>query len=469
MTAQRFDLIVIGAGPAGSTVAERANEQGYSVALVERRFLGGTCLNFGCDPTKTLLYTAELLHEARRSAPRGLRIPTAELDWLAAQDHVHDVLNTMRGGERPEARRLMRERGIHLFEGEGRFLSDREIEVNGEILRGERILISTGTTPLVPPIPGLQETGYLTNESALFMPELPARLVVVGGGPIGVEFAQMFSRFGVAVTLVEMLPTILPRDDAELARELTSILTEEGITILTGNRLTRVEKGANGKALTLEDEEGRQSTLVTDELLMAIGRAPALGALALENAGVARSEKGWVKVNNRLQTNVPHIFAAGDILGSYQFTHFADKQGSYLARTLFADEPEPFRAPLVPWVTYTSPEMAHAGKTEEELQSEGVDYIVSRLRFENMPRAMTTGKTQGLVKILADREGKLLGGHILAHGASELIGTVVLALYTGLTVQDIDQVIMPYPTMVEAVGWALEGARPNEETTVPAA
>jgi len=312
MAKKPYDLIVIGAGGAGSTAATRVAGMGKRVALIERDKLGGTCLNYGCDPTKTLLHTAHLLYHAQHASALGLRIPQAEADWAAVQAHVRSVKKNIRGGKPENARAGITAQGIDLFMDEAMFTSPHEIRVNGEILRGKRFIIATGTTAFIPEIEGLSETGYITNVEAVSLPDLPKRLVVIGGGPIGLEFAQMFSRFGVQVVVIERGNQPMPSEDPELAMALCSQLTTEGIRLELGAEMRCGEINKRGKHIHVHCQDGKDEELVTDQLLVAVGRRPVLDELNLEAAGVQYTKEG-ITTNAVLRTNVPHICAAGDI------------------------------------------------------------------------------------------------------------------------------------------------------------
>ena len=453
MAKNEYDLIVIGAGGAGSNAATTAASMGKRIALIERDKLGGTCLNYGCDPTKTLLHTAHMLYHARHASALGLRIPQADADWAAVQAHVRQVQKTIRGGTPEQARAGIVAQGIDLFMGEAMFTSPHEIRVNGETLRGERFVIATGTVPFIPDIEGLSEAGYITNVEAVSLPELPKRLVVIGGGPIGLEFAQMFSRFGVQVVVLERGKQPLPREDPELAMALCSQLTAEGIRLEFGAEMRCGEMSERGKHIHVHGEGGKDEDLVADQLLVAVGRRPALGALDLEAAGVQYTEEG-ITTDATLRTNVPHIWAAGDITSQYQFTHVASDQGKLVAHNVFAQKPQAFDDRVIPWVTFTDPELARVGLSEADLQEAKIEYRVGRAYFNKLDRAIANDQTFGSVKLLADADGKILGGHILGANAGDLIAPVVYAMRFGLTVKMIAEAMLPYPTMAEAVRWA---------------
>jgi pyruvate/2-oxoglutarate dehydrogenase complex dihydrolipoamide dehydrogenase (E3) component len=363
------------------------------------------------------------------------------------------VQDTIRGGTLEQARAGIAAQGIELFMGQAMFTSPHEILVNGEILRGKRFLIATGTVALIPDIEGLAETGYITNVEAVSLPELPKRLVVIGAGPIGLEFAQMFSRLGSQVVVLERGKQPLPREDPELAMLLCSHLTTEGIRFEFGTEMRCGETNEHGKHIHVHGEDGKEEDILTDQLLVAIGRRPALDGLNLEAAGVQYTKEG-ITTNATLRTNVPHIWAAGDIASKYQFTHVASDQGELVAHNMFARKPKAFDDRVIPWVTFTDPELARVGMSEADLKQAKIEYRVGRAYFNKLDRAIANDQTFGSVKLLADVNGKILGGHILGANAGELIAPIVYAMRFGLTVKKMAEAMLPYPTMTEAVRWA---------------
>ncbi len=453
MIKTKYDLIVIGSGGAGSTAATSAAGSGKRVALIERDKLGGTCLNYGCDPTKTLLHIASVLYRAKNASALGLSIPHAKADWEAVQAHVRQIQETIRGGTPEQARAGIAAQNVDLFMGEAMFTSPHEIQVNGETLYGEQFVIATGTVPFIPDIDGLTEAGYITNVEAVSLSELPKRLVVIGGGPIGLEFAQMFSRFGSKVVVVERSKQPLQHEDPELAMLLCSRLTKEGIRLEFGTEMRCGEINEHGKHVHIHGEDGKEEDLVADQLLVAIGRRPALNSLHLKAASVHYTEEG-ITTDSTLRTNVPHIWAAGDITSKYQFTHVASDQGELAAHNVFAKKPRAFDDRVIPWVTFTDPELARVGKSEADLQEAKIEYRVGRAYFSKLDRAIANDQTFGSVKLLADADGKILGGHILGANAGDLIAPVVYAMRFGLTAKMMAEAMLPYPTMAEAVRWA---------------
>ncbi len=455
MATQTYDLLVIGAGAAGSTAASTAASNGTRVALVERDKIGGTCLNNGCDPTKTMIYIAKMLYHAQHADQYGLRIPDATADWPAVMAWVQQVIKRIRGGTSEEAAADLAKKGIEVIAGAGYFISDHAMQVGDRTVSAERIIITSGNKNVIPDIEGLKDTGYITNKEAVALATLPRRLAIIGGGAIGMEFAQMFHRFGVEVTVLEKSPDLLDKEDRELADTLCNVLRKQGLRLETNVEFQRVQRDTRGKCLTVRCGEREEEQLVVDEILLAIGRKPALDSLHLDKAGVQTGKRG-ITVDVYLRTNVPHIWAAGDVTGGLQFTHVAYEQGKIAAQNAFAKEPQSFEGYVIPWVTYTDPALAHVGKTEEQLQHDGTQYKTGRMYFEDVERAIAEGETNGFVKLLLDLQGKILGGHVLAPNAGDLLAPIVLAMQTGIPVERLANTIQPYPTMVEGMRWAAD-------------
>ncbi len=465
MAEQHYDLLIIGAGAAGSTAATTAAQHNARVVMVERDKIGGTCLNYGCDPTKTLLYIAERLYQAQHASRYGLRISSAAITWEEVQAYVRQVINSIRGGTSNEASEELKKNGVEVIQGEARFISPHEVVVTSKqdgqkgseehAIFAERIIIASGSETIIPPIEGLNTTGFITNVEAVALPSLPGRLAVVGGGAIGIEFAQMFRRFGVEVTVLEHSPLLLNKEDREVADQLVGLLNKEGIRTETGIELLSVHRAENGKHLKFRTSTKIEEELEVDEILLSIGRKPTLETLNLEAAGVEATKKG-ITVDAMLRTNVEHIWAAGDITGTYQFTHFAYEQGKVASQNAFAQQPQPFGDRVIPWVTFTDPPLSHVGKTEEELREAGMEYTVGRMQFKDVERAVSQGATDGLVKLLVDTQGKILGGHILGTRADDLLAPIVVAMQAGLPASALASTILPYPTLSEGVRWAAD-------------
>ena len=455
-----YDLAIIGGGAAGSTAAEKANKEGHSVALIERDHLGGTCLNYGCDPTKALLHTAELLYRTKQAQERGLCEVKIGVDWTAVQKHVQGIVAEIRGGAPATAQKTMRERGIDLFMCEGTFQDEHHLDVEGQTIQAENILIATGAQSIIPHVPGLAEAGYITNKEAVYLDALPQSLAVVGGGPIGVEFAQIFNRFGVEVHIIEAQEHLLPHDDPELTQILAEILADEGIQLHLQAKLLSVATQPSGKELTVQYANEYEQPIVVEEILIAVGRKPSLASLQPDAAGVKLDEDGWVKVDKNLRTNVPHIWAAGDVWPGLKFTHVAARQGKLAVHNMFSDKPEPFSATWIPWVTYTDPALAHVGASEAELQAKGVSYRCGRFPLDEVPKALVTGQTKGLIKLLIGSKDRILGASILATNAGELLSPLLVAANSNLPISALAETIYPYPTWAAGIGYAVREVEP---------
>ena len=449
MVKEQYDLLIIGTGAAGSSAATTVAKNGRRLALVERNILGGTCLNYGCDPTKTLLHIAQLLYQANHAERYGLRIPTAIFEWKDVQTWVQQVIKRLRGGTLEEAQTSLTRQGIDLLHGEATFVSPNQVLIAGQTISATQIIIATGSETVVPPIEGLQEAGFITNVQAVALPALPRRLAVIGGGSIGIEFAQMFHRFGVDLTVLERGPTILDKEDREMTENLSEMLKGEGIRLETNTEIKRVQLDGASKRLTLHCERAEEE-LVVDEILLAVGRRPSFESLNLEAMGVKTTKKGIV-VDATLRTTVPNIWAAGDGASEYQFTHVASEQGKLAARNAFTHEPQSFDDRVIPWVTFTNPTLAHVGKTEEQLQEEKVEYRVVNLSLRENERAIMMDETEGFVKLLVDAEDRILGAHILASDGDNLLAPFVLAMQANISISTLASTMLPYPTLSEAV------------------
>ncbi|HET8845296.1 MAG TPA: FAD-dependent oxidoreductase [Ktedonobacteraceae bacterium] len=445
-----YDLLVIGAGAAGGSAAHTAASMGARVVQIERDKIGGTCLNYGCDPTKTLLHIAQELYRTRHSTQLGLSFSSFSVEWPRVLAYVQEVITDMRGGNMQQASEQLHREGIEFIAGDARLLSPHEVEVNGRHITTERVILAVGCQPEVPAIEGLHEAGFITNIQAVSLSTLPRRLAIIGGGAIGIEFAQMFQRFGVQVTVLEKHPQILATEDQELADLLRTLLTHEGIELISDAELQRVEKTSEGKQLTYRSAQGPEQKVVVDEILLALGRRPALEKLGLETIGVKTTQKG-IEVDPALRTSVPHIWAAGDIVTKFQFTHVANEQGALAARNAFATHPTPFDRRAIPWVTFTDPPLAHVGQTEEELREQQKTYTVRRLEFKEIERALTMGQTEGKMKFLVDEKGLLLGAHILGPRADELLTPLILTIQNELPVARLAATLLPYPTLSEGL------------------
>ena len=447
------DLAVIGGGPGGLVVASVAAQLGLKVTLVEASDrLGGDCLHSGCVPSKSVIHAAKLAHLMRRGPEYGLPACEPQVDLDAVHDRVRAVIDRIQEHDDPER---FRGYGCEVLFGAARFTGPDTIEVNGETVAARRFVIATGSRPAVPPIEGLEEAGYLTNEQVFSLEALPPRLAVLGGGPIGVELAQAYARLGSRVTVLQRGPTLLPREDPEAARLLEEVFAAEGMAVVTGAEPIRVERDGDGRVLHYR-QDGGDHALECDAILVAVGRRPAVEGLNLEAAGV-ETERGAVRVDRRLRSSNPRIFACGDVAGPYQFTHMAEYQaGVVLANAVFR-VPKKVDYRVVPWVTYTDPEIGHVGLTEAEAAEQGVDVEVLRFPLKDLDRAIVEGEDKGFAKLLVKKGprfrggGRIVGATLMGSHAGELLHEVVLAMQAKVPIATLSAAIHAYPTRAQVL------------------
>lgn len=447
--APRYNLVVIGAGAAGLVTAAGAAGVGARVALVERHLMGGDCLNVGCVPSKSLLRSAHAFAGLRDLERLGTRVPDgAHLDFGAAMERMREV--RARISPVDSARRFRHELGVDVFLGEARFTSPESVEVGGVRLRFARAAIATGARPAVPPIPGLTEAGFLTNETVFELTDLPRRLLVVGGGPIGCELAQAFQRFGAAVTLVELDDQFLVREDAEAAALLRNSLERDGVDLRLATQVARVEVRDGTKVAHLEGPTGT-TTLECDALLLAVGRTPNIEGLGLESAGVETTKHGIV-VNDRLRSTSRRIYACGDVCLPAQFTHAADFAARTVVQNALFFGRGRYSALTIPRCTYTEPEIAAVGLSEREAAQRGIEIDTWHQPLADIDRAITDGNETGFVKIHTTRgRDTILGATIVDTHAGESISEISVAMAAGMGLGRLARVIHPYPTRAEAI------------------
>ena len=439
----RADICVIGAGSAGLSVAAGASQMGAETVLIERAKMGGDCLNYGCVPSKSLLAAAKAAAFHRSAAPFGVTYEPPRVDFPAVREHVRGVIAGIAPHDSVERFEGL---GATVLRAEARFVGPSEVEADGARIRARRFVVATGSQPVVPPLPGLAEVDYLTNETVFELARLPARLIVVGGGPVGCELGQAFRRLGSEVAIVETA-SILPNDDPELAELVRLSLRAEGVELHEGTRAGAVRRDGAGLALDVEDD-GKHATLACDALLLAVGRRPVVEGLNLEAAGIEFDRSG-IKVDRRLRTSNRKIFAAGDVAGGYQFTHVAGYHAGVVLKNALFRLPAKVDDRAVPWVTYTDPELAHVGLTEAAAKARHGAIRVLRWPFAENDRARCERQPDGLVKVVATPRGKVLGASLVGPHAGELIHPWVLAVSKGLGLGAMAHMIAPYPTLGE--------------------
>jgi dihydrolipoamide dehydrogenase len=473
---ETFDLVVVGGGPGGYPAAIRAAQLGLKTALVEKERPGGVCLNWGCIPTKAMLRSAEVLETMQHSAEYGVLADNVRLDYSAVVKRKERVTKTLTDG----VASLLKANGVTVVNGHARFVGPRAVEVvavgeaplgpGGPLynappapdgrptarLEGRNLIVATGSTPVLLPIPGIDLPGVVTSDGAFLLPEVPRRIVIIGASAVGAEWATMFDAFGSEVTMVELLPTLLPAEDEDMGKALARSFAKRGIKVQTGRTVSEITQvaGTGGDQVlqvAITDPDGQHPSQVeTDVVLVGVGRRPNTEGLDLERAGVATNQRGWVEVDDRLRTNVDGVHAIGDVTGTVLLAHVASHQGLVAAAVIAGhDERMDYRA--VPAATFTHPEVASVGLTEARARDAGHDVVVGRFPFTALGRAQTYGATEGLVKVVADRRyGEVLGVHIIGPGASDLIPEGVLAMHLEATLEDIADTIHAHPTLGES-------------------
>jgi dihydrolipoamide dehydrogenase len=449
-----FDLIILGGGPAGYVCAIRAAQLGLKTAVIERDKLGGVCVNVGCIPSKALLHSAYVANLVKHDAKRlGVNVGEVSLDFAAAIKHSRQVSEQNSKG----VGFLMKKHGVTVIQGTGTLGKGRTVTVDGTAYTAAKaVVLATGTRVKGIPQIGLEldKQTVISTDEALFLPQAPASVAIVGAGAVGCEFADVFNAFGAKVTLIEMLPQILPLEDAEAADALAKSFKKRKIDMLVAAKVTKADVRKDGVTLSVE-VKGETKQIEAEKVLMAAGRALNLEDLGLEAAGVQRDERGFLKVDGTLQTTAPGVYAIGDIAGPPMLAHKGSREGAVVAEVIAGRKPHPIRYDNIPSVTYCHPEVASIGLTEARCKEQGLDYVVGRFPLSANGRARAAMETDGFVKILRDtRYGEILGAHIVASHASELIHELAVARENEYTVEEVDLAIHAHPTLSEAVAEA---------------
>jgi pyruvate/2-oxoglutarate dehydrogenase complex dihydrolipoamide dehydrogenase (E3) component len=444
-TPRNFDIAVIGAGSGGLSVAAGASQLGASTVLIEKHVMGGDCLNTGCVPSKALLAAGRAARRWQHDQALGVRYAAPEVDFEAVHRHVHEVIGAIAPNDSVERFETL---GVNVIKGTAQFSSPRELTVNGERIRARRFVIATGSRAAVPPIPGLDQLPFLTNETVFENKILPRHLIVIGGGPIGLELAQAHHGLGAQVTVLEAF-RVLPKDDPQLSAMLREQLTAQGIDIREQVRIARVEPDAEGVAVILFTADGQEHRIRGSHLLVSTGRQANVDGLGLDQAGVAFDAKG-ISVDARLRTTNRRIFAVGDVAGGPQFTHIAGYHAGIVIRNALFRLPARVDYKALPWVTYTDPELAHVGLTQAQAhEAYGDEITILRSPFHENDRAQAERRTDGLLKAITTRSGKIVGVSILGPEAGELIQVWGLAISQGMNIKALAGMIAPYPTLGE--------------------
>lgn len=443
-----YDLLIIGSGGAAFSAAIKAVEKGVKVAIVERGTVGGTCVNIGCVPSKTLLRAGEVNHLANNHPFAGLNTQAGKVDMAALTQQKDELVEGMRQQKYID---LIAEYGFDLIRGEAAFVDGQTVEVNGQHYTAGKFLVATGAAPFVPAIPGLKDVDFLTSTTALELTKLPKKLAIIGSGYIAMELGQLFNNLGSEVTLMQRSGRLLKEYDPEISEVVNEALTKQGMNFILGVTYKKVEQTGETKKIFLE-VNGEEQIIEADEVLIATGRRPNTESLNLEVAGVKIGKRGEVAVNDYLQTSNPNIYAAGDVTLAPQFVYVAAYEGGIVVENALGSASKKVDLRFVPGVTFTHPAVATVGLTEQQAKDRGIDVKTSVLPLENVPRALVNHETNGVFKLVVDNQSqKVIGAHVVAENAGDVIYAATLAVQFGLTADDLKNSMAPYLTMAEGL------------------
>lgn len=452
-----FDAIVIGSGQAGNPLSHRLADLGWKVALIEKSHLGGTCINTGCTPTKTVVHRAQVAHYVRNAARWGVHAADVSVDMAKIAAQKEQIVQSFRAGQQSQ---VDKRPSLHLHRGHARFVSPREVRVGDQVLESDKIFVDTGGRAHIPAIPGLDKVAYLTNENVMDLTELPRHMIILGGGYIGLEFSQAFRRFGSMVTVIHSSGQIVPREDPEVAAELQKALEAEGISFRMNARTTRVEQRGGDIVLTIEVGGGTEE-ITGSHLLIATGRRPNTDDLGLEKAGVETDKNGFIKVNDRLETNVPGIWALGDVKGGPAFTHISYNDFQIVYGNLVDGKNFSTRDRPVPYCVFTDPQLGGVGLTEKEARAKGYKLKIGRVPMTWVARALERDETAGLMKIVVDAAtDRILGASILATEGGELVQILGTLMLTGQPYTLLKGAVYIHPTLAEGFFALMEAVKP---------
>ncbi|WP_081909129.1 dihydrolipoyl dehydrogenase [Deinococcus sp. YIM 77859] len=458
-TGTHYDVIVLGGGMAGVPLAHRLAYKGLKTALIERAELGGTCLNRGCIPTKTMIASARVAHLAYLSEQWGVETSGVRVNLSRVVDRKDELVRSIRSGSE---RNVEQNRNLTLIRGNARFIGERRVLVDGEEIRADRIFIAVGTRNSVPPIEGLATVPFLDSTSAMELREVPPHLVIVGGGYIGVEFAQMYRRFGSQVTLLQGGPHLLASEDEDITTVLREALEAEGINVIVNARVKRAE-GGEGDVRVTAAVGGEDRTFSGTHLMIAAGRVPNTDGLGLEHTGVELDGRGFIRINDRLETSAPGIWALGDVRGGPMFTHTARDDARVIYQNVIKQAHLSIKDRVVPWGVFTDPQLGRVGLSEREARQAGYKLKIGKYEARKVAKARAIGETRGLIKVIADAEtDRILGASVLLADGAELVHEFVTAMQLGARYTDLQNMIHIHPTLAEGLNNALGGVHYEE-------
>ncbi len=448
-----YDVIVIGSGQAGTPLAKKLAKAGKKTALIEKRYIGGTCVNDGCTPTKALVASARMAYMAKRK-DLGVKIKDYKIDFAAIMQRKEDiVLKSRNGGQKG----LEETQNLDLIFGDASFTGKKTVSValndGGEKeITAELIFIDTGAKTTIPEIEGIKTVRYLTSTSILELKELPESMIVIGGNYIGLEFGQMFSRFGSKITIIEKSKTLLSKEDADVSEAVINFLSEENITILTEAKTIKVEQSSDQKITLKIEKDGRQQEVAASHLLIAVGRSPQTKTLNLEKTGVEVDERGYIKVNDKLETTASGIFALGDVKPGPAFTHIAYNDHLVVLKNLMEKADISIKGRPVPYCMFTDPQLGRIGLSENEARKQGLDILVAKLPMEHVARAVETNETKGFMKAVVDaKTNQILGATVLGYEGGEVMAVLQMAMQGKITAHELRENIFAHPTLAESI------------------
>jgi pyruvate/2-oxoglutarate dehydrogenase complex dihydrolipoamide dehydrogenase (E3) component len=453
-----YDAIIIGTGQSGPALARRLVSAGWKVAIIERKLFGGTCVNTGCTPTKALIASAYTAHVARRASDYGVAINgPVTVDMKAVKARKDAIVSPSRNGVERSLKTL---RGCTVFQGHGHFVAEKKVAVNGSELTADRVFINVGARAAIPPIPGLKQVPYLTNSSMMEVDFLPSHLIILGGSYIGLEFAQMYRRFGSRVTVIERAARLIPREDEDVSQAIANFLKEEGIDVFLDSTVVGVDERGNTVVVKVESA-GETSQVVGTHMLVATGRRPNTDDLGLDKAGIATDARSYIQVDDQLRTNVPGIWAMGDCNGRGAFTHTSWNDFEIVAANLLDNDQRRVSDRITAYALYTDPPLGRAGMTEAEVRKTGKPALISTMAMEDVSRAYEKGETKGFMKILVDRESKqFLGASLLGLAGDEVIHCILDLMYAKAPYTVMQRAMHIHPTVSEFIPTMMADLKP---------
>jgi len=448
-----YDAIIIGSGQAGTPLAKKLAKAGKKTAIIEKRYVGGTCVNDGCTPTKALVASARMAYMATRK-DLGVEVNDYKIDFLAIMQRKDALVEKSRNGGQ---KGLEETENLDLIFGDASFIGKKTLNVKlnaggEEEITAELIFIDTGAKTTIPEINGLKTVPYLTSTTILDLKELPESLIVIGGNYIGLEFGQMFSRFGSKITILEKGKTIMSKEDADVSETVTQFLTEEGLEILSGIEINKIEKSPEGKITLTIKKDNQQQQITASHLLVAVGRSPQTKNLGLEKTGVEVDEKGYIKVNDKLETTAEGVYALGDVKPGPAFTHIAYNDHLVVLKNLLENANVSIKGRPVPYCMFTDPQLGHIGLSENEARKQGLDILVAKLPMEKVARAVETNETKGFMKAVVDaKTNQVLGATVLGYEGGEVMAVLQMAMQGKITAHELRENIFAHPTMSESI------------------